>query len=331
MNKVVGIHAWEPGLQGNMKTSAGGGIWFRCVLDTLANYGHTVVWLGKPPAPKLTQLGKVQDCDIVFFGWRWNMPNYPERQEAYRRQNIAIGLCDKFNIPFVAHDEDYKMTDYAISRVMQLGGVVARPELYPDFGIARLMFPLPYELQPLNHSYNADLVYVGNNYNRYDQAVDFLEKFAKASKRVHVYGNWLEQNPEREAPEKVVADFPHVQFKGRLPQNEIINVVKKSRTTVHLCKKEYGDHGFLAPRWAEAAAAGTPAFVPATFRIPQEDTRGWERFIVNDGAAASSVFFGMRDDTHDEIAEAQRIFVKKYMRAEAWLEMIDDVIYGRYS
>jgi glycosyltransferase involved in cell wall biosynthesis len=190
------------------------------------------------------------------------------------------------------------------------------------------MFPLPYELQPFSHSYDTDLVYIGNNYNRYEQAVMFLEGFAKASPRVHVYGNWLEPNPERESPEKVKQDFPHVKFLGRLPQNQIIDVLSKARTTIHLFKPEYGAHGFIAPRWAEAAAAGVPAFVPSTFRVAPEDTKGWEKFIVDRGSSITSAFGAMYDSTHDEVAEAQRAFAKKYMRAEAWVEMIEAVIYG---
>jgi hypothetical protein len=327
----IGFHCWEPSLHGNFKNSSGGGIITRFLFDKLIEQGNTIIWFGKngQPPPAGTKTGAITDCDVMLFYWRWAMPTYPERQKAYRDQNILLTLTAQAGVPFIVHDQDYKMTPYAIERVKSLGGFIARPEIYPDDGIVSLCFPNPYELNgTIKHSYLYDLIYVGNNYERYQQTKDFVSKFSRISTRVAFFGNWLEPSTSRQSPEVLKQDFPDVQFMGRLPQNEVVETLSRGRTTIHLFKPEYGKTGFITPRWAEAAAAGTPAFIPSSFRMPEYYVKALGHYYVKNCLDVINTFFAMTEQSHDEMVGIQRKIVDDLASLYRWFYMFEDLKKG---
>lgn len=333
MNKQlkIGWLCWEPALQGNPFTSAGGGEWTAFLFKKLKENGHQVVWLGPLPEPENTTHGEVKDCDVAVVCWRWDMAD-PERHQAYVRQNLILHLADRYGIPVLVHDQDYKISD-ADMKVLKFNGVkVARPELFPESGIKSLIFPNPYDLwedtMPLGPMQPIDLIYVGNNYERWDQTVKFIKPFQR-DHEVTFYGNWIDPSPLRQTPEEVLVTFPHIQFGGRLDQKEVIKTLRYANTTINLFKPDYGKTGFMTIRWAEAAKAGVPAFLPADFTLPMRYEEAFNAFglLVVDGDDLIKKYRRLVESPERwrNAVEMQRSFVNEYMAWQRWESMIFDV------
>lgn len=332
---TIGWHCYEPGLQNpGALTSAGGAKWTSFLFKKLKDEGHTVVWLGDGLAPENTIQGKVKDCQVLVLPWRWSMPDYPERERAYSRQFSILDTAEMYHIPVLVHDEDYKISDADAKFLKRIKAKIARPELYPQRGVISLIFPNPYigpaAQLPLPGMPKIDLTYVGNNYERYEQAKTFIQKFS-FKYRVAMYGNWLEQSANRETPERVHTDFPNVYFGGRLAQQKVIDVLQKSVTTIHLFKPEYEHAGFVTIRWAEANAAGCPAFVPSTFHLPMGIASKLRQcgFLVNSADDMIRSFDSMDQDRLEQARYIFSDFVSKYMSADRWLEVITNVKMGK--
>ena len=325
----IGWFAWEPGLFGNTTTSAGGAAWTAYLFERFVENGHHVIWLPDTSlVPQNSRAGSIGDCDIVFFCWRWQMPEKPERHQMYLDQLSMVSSASRLGIPIVVHDEDHKIS-YEDRRTLDFyGATIARPELFPEYGVKSLIFPNPYEFkQPhLPFATTTDLVYVGNNYERYIQTRQFLRPFS-SSYKVTLYGNWLEPSSERESPEKVLADFPRVEFPGRLPQEKIIDTLWNANSTIHLFRPSYARNGFITIRWAEAAAAGIPAFVPWEMALPEDIEQKLTNagLLVEDGDTMVRNYAAMTPMKWVRALEVQRKFVREYMTAIPWLELVDQL------
>lgn len=338
---TIGIHGWEPALTTGVTTaSSGAGAWLRYLITSYLEAGHDVVWVSD-----LEEKNSVcetvscdlasQICDVVIVMWRWAMPLYPARNYLYEEQMRLIAYCINRGTRVVVHDQDHLISPEDLAYLSNNDIHIYAPELAKRPGVTRLMFPNPHLItDPFSISdwqKRVDLTYVGNNYGRFDQTTRFLSSRHGMNSHVNieVYGNWLEPHPEREAPEVVKAEMPNVKFMGRLPQTELIDKLSEAYFTIHLFKKSYGPTGFVTMRWAEAAAAGTLAFVPTDFFLPYEweDLFNKSGLIVNDArelvtrmahfSSAGAVSRGW----YQSALRLQANFVRTYMTLEPWMRL----------
>lgn len=287
----IGFHTYEPAIsQGNDNTSAGGGTWLRALMAYLSEKAD-VYWVhGEDDASAVPEHARMsletaaEELDVLFMPWRWAMPAYPERHQKWMDQTWLIGNM-KGHI--VIHDEDHKLNEADEITLKSMDNVtLTTPEMNPRSGYRSLLFPMPFH-PPSSEFYsikydqlfgNEDgerathLIYIGNNYERYEQTKKYLSLFEGMSPfmNIQVYGNWMEPGPGRQPPAVVAGDFPNVDFLGRLPQEQVLAVMSGAASTLMLHKPSYGPQGFMTIRWAEAVAAGCIAFIPKEFWLPKE-------------------------------------------------------------
>jgi hypothetical protein len=338
---VIAWHTYEPGfVDDGVKSSAGGGAWMRRLFSAFSRGGIEVAWLpaGKNPAGTIS-LDKmnagVSDIDVAVFAWRWPMPAYPERDQLYVDQMHHIDDFIKAKVPVLVHDQDHRISETDREWLVRNGVVISEPSLLPLRGTRKLMFPNPYVGEqrfrveehrvPFLSYYK--LVYVGNNYGRFDQTVKFVAPFS-ARFPTKMYGNWMEPHPEREAPEIVRANLPQVSFGLRIQQEQVIDALAEADTTIHLFKPSYGPCGFTTIRWAEAVAARTPAFIPSDFNMPDEWRERFGRFVVKDGSEMAEVFNTITEVEYLDALHAQEDFVDEEMRVEPWLDLLTKMAKG---
>lgn len=340
--KLIGLHAWEPALTvGNTSASSGGGTWMQFLIDSYFEAGHDVAWVtdGEEKAGSIETLSvedATQVCDLIICFWRWQMPAYPERNALYLEQKRLLELSVERNTRVVVYDGDHMIAPEDWDWLRHNNIHTFAPELAPRQGVTRLLYPNPYPIieEPILSDWwkTRDLIYVGNNYGRFDQTVKFLSsnRGMNPTYSIELFGNWLDPHPERQSPEEVRAMLPNVEFSGRLPQQKLIETLNKAYYTVHLFKESYGPTGFVTMRWAEAAAAGALAFVPDDFFLPYEwaDIFKLHHLVVKDAKemAASMSRFSRSYASHKEwyngAIRAQANFVKRYMTIEPWFKLV---------
>lgn len=328
MNDVIGWFTWQPGLKTSLPTSAGGSEWTRYILDEIVKAGGTVAWLADDEAPSGTLVIDIKECNVIFINWRWAMPEYPERQALYERQMSIIREAVEKKIRVIVHDQDHKISAQDFEYLRKADVLLTTPELFPREGFEELHYPLPYSFTAVTASNRSpfmtmpDLAYVGNVYERYEQAMAFLNPFSK-ERVVDVFGNWLEPGPDRPGPEKVKADMPNVRFKGRISEKAVISSLLTANSTIHLFKPTYAT-GFMALRWGIAAAAYTPAFVPRDFRLPEAIMHQFEKYglMVANGEEMLHSYRMMTEEVWFEAVEAQRTFVSNIMCLSPWLDLL---------
>jgi hypothetical protein len=334
----IGWSTWEPGLVSPKPTSAGGAAWTSYLFDTFRHNGHNVVMMQGSAAGVHTVIDDADllGLDVAVFCWRWPMPEYPERQRAYERQMQLIHMLGRAKIPMLIHNQDHKMTASDRELVKEYDGVIAAPQFVLE-GEHRadmtLFFPNPYwrgqyqfwGVRPTTFAY------VGNNYERFEQVVAYIQQFS-AYYKTDFYGNWMEPGPGRESPEYVRAVLPHVNFHGRLPQDRVIETLSQADTTMHFAKDSYLRHGFITLRWAEAAAANTIAFVPYDMHLPSEYYRLYSRYGLtprDSSELMEAIEWIRREQTWPEILDLQWRFVQEFMGVEQWLETIEHITNNR--
>jgi len=336
MAKKIGFFTWQPGLHSDQaKDSAGGAAWTRFLFDNFIRSGYEIIWLTDNNPPSETRISQVEECDIIFLCWRWQMPEYPERNELYLRQMEILSKANDANIRVVIHDEDHKISDLDLefmrNRVLRDRIILTTPEIYPRDGFKTLFFPNPHtKMLGYNRGYpfmtEWAMTYVGNVYERYEQAVKFFAPFSVRHK-TRVFGNWLEPGPGRPGEKKVRNDMPHVRFPGRLSQGMISSVMMESSTTVHLFKESYAKTGFMTMRWAEAAASGVPAFVPDDFNLDKKlySVLRESLFIVSDGEEMAKNYDKMTDKQWVTALSAQQLWVTENMKVDNWMNFIKEL------
>lgn len=288
----IGWRSYEPGLCGDDmgNTKVGSGAWTRYIWNVLRKAGHTPVWVEprrtlvkankhadaqsffdthitySPQTPhhveSIYDIDDIIELDTCFFYYRWPMPFKPERQYAYLVQQYLFKLFAEARVPFIVFDGDMMLTDDAYAEIVECGGQVVAPHIFPKNGVKTLFFPNPYKgMQlPLPLFREKKMTYVGNDYGRFDQACSYFSA-ASTSFKVEVYGDWIEKRGEDFLSQKL----PYVEFKGRLSQDKIPDVMSSSQWTVHLFKPEYGSVGHVTMRWVEAAMFGCAAIIPREF------------------------------------------------------------------
>lgn len=265
---------------------------------------------------------KITACILI---WRWPMPAYKQRDKAYERQMELLDIAKKRKIPVLIHDQDLKGGALESADELLSAGcpcLLTAPMLNPWNGYTALHFPPLGAMPPvksLTHKLY-DYMYVGNNYERYSQAKRVFGGDRMRDMKAVFYGNWLDPNPERESPAVVLRDFPLIDFKGRLPQDKVIEELAKARFTYHLAKPEYCDTGMVTLRWYEAAMAGTVAILPFEFCIDKSDGAIFK-------PSSEEVLRLMTDDEHYmQILQWQREFVRSKFSDEAWVKAVERLV-----
>lgn len=292
-------HTWEPAMVSeNTAASSGGGMWMKFLFSKLTADGHNILWpvsakdKGIRPfsSKPVDYMKAVADCDVAVFAWRWEMPDYPERNELFTRQMEMIEAAFAIGKRVIVHDQDHMITSSQRDWLLASGAQIYEPAFAPFEGSQTLMFPYNFSFGPTKRaSTSADIVYVGNNYGRTAQIAQIIEGLEL---KVDFYGNWLERSPLRESPEAIKWLLPNVNFKGRLPQEKIAKVLGNAKATVHFCKPSYAKNGFVTIRWAEAADAGTMAFIPSGFALPDKWAGEFGKLgLIVDSAEGVKAFF----------------------------------------
>lgn len=321
---IIGWHSYEPGLyDSEAKTSAGGSVWTRNIWRFLEANGHRVIDLA---APGRNALNDVKDCDILFMAWRWWMPKSSYYDDRNHAKDTQMKLLDVVNVPIIIHDEDLQVTPGELRKLRSLKAILTMPALQPPRGFESLPFPYfelgeDYGLTSMTTDREKTIVYVGNNYDRWDDATHYI---GHTGIRAMFYGNWMEESPsgDRQSPLVVTENFPNVEFMGRLPNDRVMEVLRRSMLTIHLSRERYHRYAFLTYRWIEAVNAGTVALIPDRVRMASKVS--WPGPIVSNVSIAK-VVEGLYedDDLRLTYADQQRDFVSTRMRPERWLQIME--------
>lgn len=320
----IAFNTYSPALTDNQMTSSATGIWFNAVVNHFIGRGDEIcnVSVGEKydRGPVLTRFfAKPVDAIILIWRWPMNSELYPRRAMAYERQLELIDLAIDHKIPVLIHDEDFKdgaYEAYSLLRSKRVPVALTAPSM---FSPTHSFLPFPMYYRRLAAAFvrkSFDFGYIGNNYERYSQMRDWLKHPPIDFLTYHFWGNWLETSPERESPEQVKRDFPHVTFKGRLTQDQVISQLSHYRFTCHFAKEEYCKTGFVTMRWQEAACARTVAFVPDSFRLP-----AWMKPAFN--FDTSDI---LDPQYYQKIADAQYQAIQSISLVSEWSRHIDVLV-----
>lgn len=353
----VQIFEWEEGVFGDSDASSGHQLFINHLIVELRKAGHTVVWTDSDFSGRVPLLtSKIANdvlggTDVLLVSWRWHLgEGYEERNAMYEYQMWLLRMAYARNVPVVVFDHDHHMTPEDFSLCIRRGWKVYSPEFYPQDGGLTLFFPnslghemarnMLFDEKWHDTSLTAKrLCYVGNNYERFELAQKFLNPYAERLVRithkenigVDVYGNWLEYSPNRQHQNEVLAKLSSVNFKGRISQGSVINVLSQYRYTVHLAKDSYNKRGFITPRWLEAAASNTLAFIPDSFNVSafksmmsDADWRLFEYAIVGDGAEMFSRMMLMDNELQLRLLRLQQKLATKVFSTKAWIHALEN-------
>lgn len=330
------FHTWEPGLISDVPNSAGGSLWIRHLWAKLKEDGHVVSWAGDGEPDGVIAKSAWEDMSdfvsqahLVVLFWRWKMhEQYEDRNRAYLRQRLLIEAAIDANVPVLVHDQDHMITDEETDWLRAAGVTLSTPETHPRPGYVSLLFPNPYaSFRPPSESAlrladdGIDLIYVGNNYERWDAFDQYYIKAAGLGLKVAVYGNWMEKGPGRRDPEEVKALAPHIDFRGRIPQAKIVETLAMADMAVHLGKPSYGPVGFITMRWCEAAAAGILGLVPGGFVCPT----AYEDAAVESGEDIFWLHMNLSLREYVGMVAAQQDWVRTNMKAENWITLFKEL------
>jgi hypothetical protein len=329
----IGWHAWEPALTTGKLSSAGGDLCLKTLLDHFGGR-NTNVWMPNETPPRKAEAfdGKYDKLDVAFMMWRWHMPLYPERDALYVQQNEHIRRLVDAHVPVIVHDQDLNISAADRDWLIDLGVTITEPSFFPSRGASTLMFPHPFNGETsLIVGVHRDLflsfytmLYVGNNYGRFEPAVRFLGPFSKRFK-TKLYGNWLEPHPERESPEVVKAALPNVEFGERFSHSMIVQVLAESDLTIHMVRPIYAAAGLMGPRWGESIAAKTLAFIPAEFGLPDEWRERLGGVLVADGNEMIAKFESMSERQYIELLRIEEELVRTVMTIDGWDDIVRQV------
>ena len=325
----IGWSTWSETLVSHKVDSSGDAVWTLPLWQELKNRGHEIVWLqshmGLPSGTEL--MNNIEDVDVAFFYWRWPFASkdkrFTARNQCFREQNRLISLFVGKNIPVLVFDGDHMILDNQVKVLHKAGVRLYRPELnILDKRFKQLIYPYPFSEDMLTIDQmpksipHTELIYIGNNYGRYDQFLKYVGTASELNVNTKVYGNWLEESLERESPEKIQEDSPHIDFRDRIPYVDVDKYLSSSWTTIHLAKDSYNSSGFMTIRWAEAARSNCYAWVPEEFNC------GEDLIKISSGGEIAKI---MAFDTGfiSTRLERQKEFVRDHMLMSKWIETIE--------
>ncbi|WP_405004057.1 hypothetical protein OHV13_06490 [Kitasatospora purpeofusca] len=276
----IGYSHWGFLGSGITDTPDGGRSHRRTLVDGLITAGHEIVFLqaNRDLAEAGTDLtatyrwdGGLPEIDALFLEWRWPIHGRntttcgTERHtcDLHRQQELLDHYTHRLTIRTVLWDKDQQLpADDPLRTVRHLQ--VCEPALYPSPGVASLLFPVadgtldracPAALAAEKRE--LPLIYIGNQYDR-DTA--FEEFFAPAAAQLphRVAGKW--NNTTR---------WPHVNFTGRIPFDEVTPTYRSAASTVLLAPDRYARTGQFTQRLFEAVLAGCLPLAPRTLRAAE--------------------------------------------------------------
>lgn len=294
MRKNVGISYWGLCYQfydhkfSSLQTPDGHRYGRPLMISSLLNAGANVISLQREREPFTigidkfqTPLGKLNhddgfpELDVLFLEWRWktykNDRTHPSFNKAlyepdYDRQ-VQLIEHYKTRCPIIAWDTDHKITADDELRWPEL--LIADPALLPR-PLTRQRARLPFwsDWNSLISVSSPLPIYglVGNNYERDEQFkkyyFDVQNTVRSKGVQVSMYGNWLQNSPERQSPQSLISDNPYVSFGHRMNFYDSMHVMNTFICTTHVSKQSYYETGFISPRYFEAVAVGCPALMP---------------------------------------------------------------------
>ena len=141
----IGWFSYAPGLHGIEKNSAGNSEWTKHIIKLYNENDHNVVWLVDEEAPEGTIKDKnLHHLDVVIFNWRWEMPDYPERNDLYLQQLDILDKCFLFKKKVIVHDQDHKISALDLEWLKLHNVDLYAPELNPRPGFKKLFYPNPF-------------------------------------------------------------------------------------------------------------------------------------------------------------------------------------------
>lgn len=209
----------------------------------------------------------IESLDLVIWEWRWPIPGRntkadkgrPGYSSDYEDQCRYFELFNKYKVPVMVFDQDYKLTvddiknNPCIVKVLDFGtkwssdpsselrSLAVDVDLCFDFS-----FINTYDIEQSD----GYALYVGNRYER-DWCID---KYLPDG--TNVYGNWLDHGYDSNKR------WPQFKFCPRIQPYNFHKAYKNSACVPLLAKKSYSDYGFMTARLLETVFYGSiPLFI----------------------------------------------------------------------
>ncbi len=249
----------------------------------------------------------------------------------YSRQEELLEAALKHGIPTLIFDqegdqEDSIDTDPRVELDMfKIAGIpmkLTMPAFFPPDGYETLHYPFPFRGQRKTPFHTARLYqrsYLGKCDTRYGLALEWFRDVVG-----DFWGDWLE-----DATEQTLIDFGvGPRFHDECTQDQVQTVLQRSITTVHLATPNQCEYGILTLRYAEAASAGTLAFVPWEMQLPPfwkvpftSDDDIWRMDLEKDTNHTQKYILA-------EMQNQQQLLVQEAMSHYAWAKAVNSLIEG---
>lgn len=247
---------------------------------------------------RLVNSGKAK----LLLYWRWPMPDMPQRQMVYNRQQYLLQQCDPKQT--YALNGDHMMSEDDIERLILSGVTYATQELYSPH---RLMMPyLPELEQPYVHRPNIALVYVGTPVQREAEAKHMLSKVS-----VDFYGSW----------KAVMRHIENHTCLGKIDNYEVLNKLS-GRVSYIMAKPSYYEKHYVTPRWYEMGYASCAAIISPGYASLVEGTP-LEQYVAYNAVDVEYLFNRLNgsESLHRQNVEDLREFGKRIGRLEPWYNL----------
>lgn len=215
----------------------------------------------------------VDKFDVILHEWRMLIhgrnDGYGDTfQPDYFIQTALIDFCEKYNVPLIIFDLDYKITEDELRELQKRSELIYLFELGYKWSTFEKCYhveiPFDYNtlkrgIEPLRQeSFQTDLIYIGNRYER----DDYIDKYVPDDAFVSFYGNWLQQGYN-----DCVDRWPYIRFGHRVQASEIGPLYNSSICTILLAKEEYYQNGFMTARILETLFYGCLPLFPIEYGI----------------------------------------------------------------
>lgn len=273
----IGYSFWGFLGDGITDTPDGGRSHRRTLAEGLIAAGHTVVFLQQDrdraeahqpvTGPYVWDQG-LPDIDALFLEWRWPIPGRSDTPctapghtcDLHRQQQLLDQYTYHQGVPTLLWDKDQHLAPAdPLRRIKHL--TVCEPALHPRHGATSLLFPVA---DHILHTADPEalaarprrwpLVYVGNQYGRDPAFTTFFAPPARHLDHV-VAGKWTDTRR-----------WPHVNFIGRVPFAQGIELHRQAHATVMLAPTRYATSGQYTQRIFESVLAGCAPITPAHYR-----------------------------------------------------------------
>lgn len=301
-----------------------GGSWWPFLQLNLSLHGFRTHDVSVPAPQSELPRAFAAKPGLIFLYWRWPMDpsQYPDRQAAYERQLDILDYAMENKVPTIIYDGDLQPgAEEAVDllRYSDCQAILAAPMLFPKKGYTQLFYPMIYLLPSFKYEKLYDFCYVGNNYGRYDQMKEILNRPFFSESKNYIFGNWLIPSPNRQSIEQIKADFPYVTFGTPVEPEMVRPALASARFTYHFARPDYNECGFVAMRWQEAASAGCLGLMTEDFVAPDNFRNV---FGLRPEAAYES------DTNYRSMVTSQFRIIELMSSFQRWLALVRGVLRG---